>query len=206
MEKISESQAERLLLLRQEMLRKEPDNPYYRSFEGIIADRNEFQSQSFSRLVYWGTSGQRVTDAYTQDPFARLELAKYSKIAYGNAPWPFPAPGREALIEGVREHYYAVRKYASETNDTLYSCGWLLDIARCVYTLRYHDVIAKTKAGIWALEEHIFPDEATLRKTIEIRLRPAFYKDRAETKEWLKSLGPVVQSYADVLDRELSAV
>ena len=34
---VSESQAGRMLSLRQEMLSREPGNPYYRSFEGIIA-------------------------------------------------------------------------------------------------------------------------------------------------------------------------
>ena len=200
---ISESQAERLLFLRQEMLKREPDNPYYRSFEGIIADQHEYRSQSFSRLVYWGTGGQRITGAYAHDPFSRLELARYSKNVYGNASWILPSPGKEELVKGVREHYDAIRKYAVRTNETLYSCGWLLDIARCVYTLRYNDVIAKTKAGIWALDEHVFPDEESLRKTIEIRRNPAFFKDRPETKIWLRSLGPVVQRYADVLGREL---
>ena len=201
---ISESQAERLLFLRQQMLEKEPENPYYRSFEGIIADQREYQNQSFSKLVYWGTSGQRITDTYVHDPFSRLELAEYSKTVYGNVPWIFPAPGREELIRGVQAHYEAIRKYAVETNETLYSCGWLLDIARCIYTLRYNDVIAKTKAGIWALNEHIFPDEEPLRKTIEIRQRPTIFKNRADTKKWLKSLGPAVQRYADVLGYELS--
>ena len=202
--KITEEQAQRLLMLRQEMLKKEPGNPYYRSFEGIIADLDEYRNRSYSRLVYWGTSGQRVTDNYAPDPFSMFELAKYSKTVYGNEPWIFPAPGREELVRGVRQHYEAIRKYAVETDGSLYSCGWLLDIARCIYTLRYNDVIAKTKAGIWALDEHIFPDEASLRKTIEIRQEPTFYKNMAETKTWLKSLGPVVQRYADVLEHELS--
>ena len=204
--KISQRQAERLLFLRQEMLKKEPDNPYYRSFEGIIADIDEYRDRAFGRLVYWGTSGQRITGRYTPDPFSRLELAKHGKTVYGNAPWPFPAPGREELIRGVREHYETIRKYAAETDGSLYSCGWLLDIARCVYTLRYNDVIAKTEAGIWALDEHIFPDEEYLRKTVEIRQAPALFKDRTDTITWLKSLGPVVQRYADVLERELAAV
>ena len=203
--KISGKQAERLLTLRQEMLKREPDDPYYRSFEGIIADLSEYKDQSFSRLVYWGTGGQRVTDTHARDPFSCFELAKYGKSVRGNAPWIFPAPDREELIGGVRDHYNAIRKYAAETNESLYSCGWLLDIARCVYTLRYSDVIAKTKAGIWALDEHIFPDEASLRKTVEIRQHPAFFKDRPDVKTWLKSLGPVVQRYADVLEHELPA-
>lgn len=52
--RITEQQAQQLVGLRQAMLKAEPDNPYYRSFEGIIADINEYLSGSFSRLVYWG--------------------------------------------------------------------------------------------------------------------------------------------------------
>ena len=200
---ISESQAAQLLTLRQDMLEKEPDNPYYRCFEGIIADRTEYLSQSFHRLVYWGTSGQRVTDRFAHDAFSLFELAKYGKPILGGEPWVFPPPGREELVSAVRAHYDSIRKYAVTTNETLYSCGWLLDIARCIYTLRYNDVIAKTQAGLWALEEHIFPDETPLKKTIEIRQQPTYYKASAETKRWLKRLGPVVQRYADVLEQEL---
>ena len=69
--------------------------------------------------------------------------------------------------------------------------------------MRYNDIIAKTRAGLWALEEHIFPDETPLKKTIEIRQQPTYYKASAETKRWLKSLGPVVQRYADVQEHEL---
>ncbi len=200
---ISESQAERLLTLRQDMLKKAPENPYYRSFEGIIASADEYRSRAFSRLVYWGTSGQRITGRYEPDAFSEFELAKYGKTVYGDAPWPLPAPGREALAAAVRAHYAAIRKYAAQTDASLYSCGWLLDIARCVYTLRYGDVIAKTKAGIWALENHIFPDEAPLQQALAIRRDPLAFKDREDVQQWLKSLGPTVQRYADVLEREL---
>ena len=205
-EPISEKQAEKLLMLRQDMQEKEPDNRYYRSFEGVIANLNEFRSQSFQRLVYWGTSGQRITDRYTPDAFSLFELAKYGKPIYGSNAWILPAPDIEELISAVRIHYEAIRKYAVETNESLYSCGWLLDIARCIYTLRHHDVIAKTQAGIWALEEHLFPDETPLRKTIEIRQHPLFFKDREDIKLWLKGLGPVVQNYADVLEQELQSI
>jgi len=148
---ISESQADRLLMLRQNMLEKESSNQYYRSFEGVIASLNEFREQSFSRLIYWGTSGQRVASRYTLDSFSAFELAKYGKCIYGSRQWILPAPGREELIQAVRDHYECIRKYAVQTDERLYSCGWLLDIARCIYTLRYNDVIAKTQAGIWAL-------------------------------------------------------
>ena len=203
---IPESQAGKLLTLRQDMLRAEPGNPYYRSFEGVIASLDEYRSHSFQRLVYWGTSGQRITNSFTPDAFSLFELAKYGKPIYGNNAWIFPAPGREELISAVRSHYETIRKYAAETNETLYSCGWLLDIARCIYTLRYHDIIAKTQAGIRALEEHLFPDETPLRRTLEIRQHPLCFKDRDDVRQWLKGLGPVVQNYADVLERELRNV
>ena len=203
---ISEDQAKSLLMLRQDMLRAEPDNPYFRSFEGVIANASEYRSQSFRRLVYWGTSGQRITDRYVPDAFSLFELAKYGMPVYGNNEWILPAPVKEELVSAVYRHYDTIRNYAVQTDESLYSCGWLLDIARCIYTLRYDDVISKTQAGIWALEKHIFPDEAPLRKTIEIRQHPLAFKDREDIKLWLKELGPVVQAYADVLEHELTDV
>ena len=203
---IPENRAEQLLTLRQDMLEKEPGNPYYRSFEGVIADEKEYRDRSFSRLVYWGTSGQRVTGRYSPDPFADFELARYEVNVYGGRKWILPEPGRDEMIRAVREHYESIRKYAVRTDKSLYSCGWLLDIARCVYTLRYNDVIAKTRAGLWALEEHLFEDEAPLRKTVAIREDPISFRGRDEVKEWLKGLGPVVQDYADVLEKELKAL
>ncbi|MBR5109792.1 MAG: nucleotidyltransferase domain-containing protein [Clostridia bacterium] len=203
---ISENQAERLLTLRQDMLKTEPRNLYYRSFEGVIASLDEYRSQSFQRLVYWGTSGQRITDRYIPDPFSLFELSKYGIPVYGGKPWILPAPGKEELASAVRRHYDTIRKYACQTDESLYSCGWLLDIARCIYTLRHYDVISKTQAGIWALEEHLFPDDTPLRKTIEIRQHPLSFKGREDIKLGMKELGPVVQNYADVLEHELFSV
>ena len=201
---VSEDRAEQLVTLRQQMLEKEPGNPYYRSFEGVIANLDEYRGKTFRRLVYWGTGGQRVTDHYEPDTFSAFELAKYGKPVYGGKPWILPAPGREELVRAVRAHYESIRKYAVQTNESLYSCGWLLDIARCIYTLRSGDVVSKTRAGAWALEEHLFPEEEPLRKTLEIRHDPQAFKDREDVRQWLMSLGPVVQSYADTLEHELS--
>ena len=201
---VTEQQARHLVGLRQAMLEAEPDNPYYRSFEGIIADRNEYLAGSFSGLVYWGTSGQRFTDHFQQDAFSAYELAKYGQSVYGeNDRNIFPKPSGAELKDAVEQHYESIRKYAVQTDEKLYSCGWLLDIARCIYTLRYKDVTAKTQAGLWALSEHIFRDEAPLKKALEIRRNPAVYKDKEDIKKWLKNLGPAVQQYADVLEKEL---
>lgn len=202
--RITEKKAKQLVGLRQTMLETEPDDPYYRSFEGIIADVNEYLSGSFSTLVYWGTSGERITGQYHQDIFSLYELAKYGRSVRGEKDRSiFAEPSAADLREAVRQHYESIRRFAAQTDEKLYSCGWLLDIARCVYTLRHNDVIAKTRAGVWALSEGIFDDDEPLRKAHKVRRDPMAYKDRDDVKQWLKELGPVVQQYADVLEREL---
>ena len=198
--RITEEQAQQLVGLRQIMLETEPDNPYYRSFEGVIADANEYLAGTFSKLVYWGTSGERITDRWKQNVFSLYELAKYGKSVRGeNDRSIFAEPSVMDLREAVRQHYETICRFAVETDEKLYSCGWLLDIARCIYTLRYSDVISKTQAGNWALSEHLFENEEPLRKTLWIRQNPLAYKNRSDVKE----LGPVVQQYADVLEREM---
>ncbi len=201
---IPEDRAREMLTLRQTLALRHPDNPYFRLFEGIAADADEYRAGSFTRLVYWGTSGQRITDRYVPDAFSRFELARYGRSVYGEADRSvFEEPSFEELRGAVRRHYESVRLYAAETDESLYSCGWLLDIARCIYTLRTHDILSKTRAGVRALEEHVFPDEEPLRRALEIRRDPPMYKDRQDVKRWLKGLGPTVQRYADVLEREL---
>jgi len=201
----TDSQAQELVQLRQIMAADAPGNPYYPLFEGVIANLDEYLSGTFSRLVYWGTTGQRITDRYKPDPFSQYELAMNGKSVYGSDDRRiFTVPDRETLIEAVRSHYETIRKYAQQTDGRLYSCGWLLDICRCIHTLRNNDVISKTQAGIWALQEHIFPYEDPLKKTIEIRKEPTAYKNQEDIQQWLKGLGPVVQQYADVLECELS--
>ena len=201
---ITEEAAQRLLMLRQELKEKEPENPYYRLFEGVIVNIEEYKSGEYKRLVYWGTSGQRITDKCELDPFARYELAKYGKCVFGNADRSlFTLPEYAELVSAVRRHYDGIREYARMTDERLYSCGWLLDISRCIYTLRTGEVISKTSAGEWALESGILADGAPLEKTLEIRKDPLAYKDDERVKAWLASLGGTVQLYADALEREL---
>ena len=200
---ITEVQAERLLMLRQVLTEREDGTPYFRSFEGIIANVAEYRSGAFRRLVYWGTSGQRITDTFSHDAFSRYALAVCGQSVYGEKTWPFPKPEKKELVQAVRNHYETIRRFAVQTGANLYACGWLLDIARCIYTLRTGDVISKTAAGIWAVKEHIFHDDEALRRAIEIRENPLLYKEEPETKEWLAGLGSTVQDYADVLEGEL---
>src|SRR3972149_7976869 len=71
---LSEEQAQVLVELRQTLLKEYPDNVYYRLFEGGILSINAFLNKSTDRVVYWGTSGQRITDTYELDPFSKIEI------------------------------------------------------------------------------------------------------------------------------------
>jgi len=203
-ETISDLEAELLVELRQNLLKEDTSNPYYRSFEGAIVSIDEFISNQYTKVVYWGTSGQRVTTHYSFDVFSQFELIKYGQLLFGyDIRDQLTLPTYEQLKSGVQQHYQTIRHFAVQTDDRLYSCGWLLDIARCIYTLHNNDIISKTNVGEWAIMNNLCPVKEEMPRTLRIRNNPLAYKDQPKIKDWLKSLGAVVQSFADVLEKEL---
>lgn len=201
---ISESQAVRLVNLRQTLLVKYPGDLYFRSFEGGFLTLTDFIQKTPSRVVYWGTSGERITNQYSFDVFSTMELLDSGKLLYGQdvrdqITYPSCEDQREAIIS----HYQVIRRYAVTTSQHLYSVGWLLDIARCLYTLQEGKIIAKTAAGEWALAHSLAPDNQILQKAVEIRKNPLHYKNDQSTLEWLETLGPDIQKFADVLEMEI---
>lgn len=204
---ITEYQAAALVNLRQGLLSEYPDIAYFRLFEGAIVSWDALLSKTKESVVYWGTRGQRITDSYELDPFAIIILLKYGRLLYGaehRERLKYPSKGE--IIAAVEHHYYAIRKYAKEVPGKVTSCGWLLDIARCLYTLDTWDVIAKTKAGEWALQHYLAPDQEILRRAVEIRKNPSMYISDDDTLTWLSQLGPYIQRFADVLERKLEQV
>ena len=156
---MTEGQAQRLLTLRQILSAAFPENPFYPCFEGIITPLIEEPEDSVQETVYWGTSGQRLVRRRPLDPFAEYQLSRFGRSLYGPSDRGlFRCPARDELAAAAERHYGAIRQHARQTNESLYSCGWLLDIARCVYTLRLGGVIGKTQAGEWALRERLFPE------------------------------------------------
>lgn len=113
-------------------------------------------------------------------------------------------PSTEDIIQAVIKHYDTIRNFAIKTDRSLYSAGWLLDIARCIYTLRTGKIISKTAAGKWALNNNLIPDVSIIEKAIMIREEPIKYKDDIEIIDWLESLGEYIQRFADVLEKEIS--
>jgi predicted nucleotidyltransferase len=203
---VSDFEAEQLVDLRQNLLKDEESNQYYRSFEGAIVSIDEFKKKQYTRVVYWGTSGQRIADKYSFDVFSLYELIKYGQLIFGkDIRNELVLPTYEELKYGVQQHYQTIRKDATKTGENIYSCGWFLDIARCIYTLRYNDIISKTKAGEWAINENLCPEGEHMLFTLKIRNKPLKYKEQAEVKEWLSSLETSVQLFADVLEIELNS-
>lgn len=205
--KITDVEANQLLNLRQTLLEKYKDNLYFRLFEGGVLSLDEFINNDPDRAVYWGTSGQRITNKYRFDPFSMMELIENGYLIYGDEVRnKFKYPSEYEITQAIINHYEAIRKYAVKTERSLYSLGWMLDIARCIYILRTGKIIAKTKAGEWALEKDLVPDVDIMEKVIKIRREPNKYKNDDHLMEWTKTLGPYIQRFCDVLEKEISYV
>ena len=204
---MSEEQAQKLVKLRQTMLEKEPDNLYYRSFEGGMLTLNAFISKSSDRVVYWGTRGERITDTYAFDSFGMVEVIENSTLLYGNdIRKQLKAPEFGELYADVKHHYETIRKYVQKTGRRLYSFGWLLDIARCLYTLRTGKIIAKTAAAEWALENNLCPVPDVLKFAVKVRRNPLIYKAEKQMLDYEETLAEPIQRFADVLEKELERI
>jgi hypothetical protein len=95
------------------------------------------------------------------------------------------------MRDDIANHVQAARKYGAVV-------GWLLDIARGIYTLRTGKIIAKTAAGKWALENDLCPDMDAMEKAV--RNREEAYVSTAKDMD-----NSVIQRFADVIDAEFSA-
>ncbi|MFR1481299.1 MAG: GNAT family N-acetyltransferase, partial [Hydrogeniiclostridium mannosilyticum] len=201
---ITEEQAQKLVGLRQAMLEREPGTPYYRSFEGGMLTLDAFLTGKADRVVYWGTSGERITDTYMFDSFGMTELIESSVLLYGNdIRNQLKAPEFSELYADVKYHYETIRKYVQKTGRSFYSFGWMLDIARCIYTLRTGKIIAKTDAADWALENNLCPDPDALRIALEVRRSPLEHEEDKQTFDYAETLAAPIQRFADVLEKEL---
>ena len=204
--RIAPTQAQALVTLRQRLSEQEPDNPYYRSFEGGMLTMQAFLSGESDCVVYWGTSGQRVTDSYLFDSFCMAELLQSGRLLSGTelrGPWKMPAYAD--FCRDVQRHYEGIRQCAQTTDGSLYSFGWLLDIARGIYTLRAGTVTSKTAAAQWALDHQLCPVPDALEAALRVRKNPMAYRSDWEMQRYAQTLGPDIQRFADVLEQELNA-
>ncbi|MDO8686531.1 MAG: methyltransferase domain-containing protein [Clostridiales bacterium] len=191
---ITEQQAETLVGLRQALSERYPGNPYFRLFEGGMLSANAFIHNKNERTVYWGTSGQCITDSYNMDSFGMAELLDCGILLHGDdIRSKITYPTYTQMRDNIARHVQAARTHGVVV-------GWLLDIARGIYTLRTGKIIAKTAAGEWALDEGLCSDADVLQKAVQIRKEPQRF-----TKEDKSVDNAVIQRFADVLEAELKA-
>ena len=200
---IPAAQAEKLMTLRQTMV-DETGDPLFRSIEGALVCADEFEKDQFTSVIYWGTGGQRIKTHYMLDAFSCHSITHFGRCIYGNDLSSIvPKVSFCDLLYEIRQHLTTIRIHAQQTNESLYSCGWLLDIARCLYTLRHKTIISKTEAGKWALQQHLCPEPCQMEQTLIVRQNPSEALKTPEIRAWLKTLGPSIQKFAHVLENEL---
>ncbi len=205
--RVSQAQAQELVILRQKLLESAPENPYYRLFEGGMLTLSAFCSQTSDCVVYWGTSGQRITDSYLFDSFCMVELLQNGQLLYGqDIRGQLKMPEYQELCADVRKHYEGIRKYAQTTGRSFYSFGWLLDIARGIYTLRNGTVVSKTEAAQWVLDNNLCPDFNALDTALKVRRNPMAFLNDMQIFDYAETLGGEIQRFADMLEKELEAV
>ena len=201
---LTQDEANNLVGLRQTLLQEYPRNLYFRSFEGAILSGDAFLMHKPENVVYWGTSGERIVDQYALDPFSMIELIDSGILLCGNdIRNTLTYPTSDEIIKAILNHYSIVRKYAASTGRSVRSGGWLLDIARCLYTLHTGKVISKTGAGEWAIENKLVPDIAVMQQVLEIRRNPMSFRKDTAILDWSATLGGPIQRFADVLGKEL---
>jgi predicted nucleotidyltransferase len=189
---ITQPQADMLVGLRQKLLEHHPGNPYFRLFEGGMLSEDAFLHNKNERTVYWGTSGQRITNRHSLDSFAMAELLDGGILLHGkDIRSKMVYPHYSQMRDDVANHIKTARIYGT-------SVGWLLDITRGIYTLRTGKMISKTAAGEWALENNLCPDTNAMSKAVEIRKNPQNY-----SKDEYRVDNAVIQRFADIADAEL---
>lgn len=202
---ISESQANLLVNLRRTMLADEPDNLYYRSFEGAMLTRSAFLANADDRVIYWGTSGERITDRYLLDGFGKTELIESSILLYGkDIRKELRYPDLHELYADVNRHYKTIRKYAQSTGR-----NFILSVGCWIYLVAYtHFAQARLflKQSGRGLLKTTSPGCARLTTALNVRKCPLKYRYDKDTFDYAETLGEVVQHFADALEKELKAI
>lgn len=195
-------QSEQLLTLRQALPKRYPDLRFARACEGGMLSLDAFTKGYPDLVVYWGTSGQRITDHHVFDSFSLWALHRFGQLLHGPEVRNFlPKPTSKDLHTGVARHLRTILDHG-RGGRSLYAFGWLLDIARGLYTLQHNAVIPKTAAGEWALQEGLCPDAEALRLALAVRRDPALIRQDAVLRQ-AEGLTPAIQRFADVLRRAL---
>ena len=201
-EPITETQADLLLTLRQQLAQRDPDTPYYRAFEGGMLDLGRFLTNESTRVVYWGTTGERIKERHDFSAFDRASLLQNGQLLLGkDVRRHFEMPEYPEIATAVISHAVSIRQHGKGAR-SLYAYGWLLDIARCMYTLVNGRLTTKTTAAQWALDEHLCPCPAELSMALTVRRQPELIRDES-VLAYAEGLTEAIQSFLNLLEKAL---
>ena len=201
-EPITETQADLLLTLRQQLAQRDPDTPYYRAFEGGMLDLGSFLTNESTRVVYWGTTGERIKERHDFSAFDRASLLQNGQLLLGkDVRRHFEMPEYPEIATAVISHAVSIRQHGKGAR-SLYAYGWLLDIARCMYTLVNGRLTTKTNAAQWALDEHLCPCPAELSMALTVRRQPELIRDES-VLAYAEGLTEAIQSFLNLLEKAL---
>ena len=201
-EPITETQADLLLTLRQQLAQRDPDTPYYRAFEGGMLDLGSFLTNESTRVVYWGTTGERIKERHDFSAFDRASLLQNGQLLLGkDVRRHFEMPEYPEITTAVISHAVSIRQHGKGAR-SLYAYGWLLDIARCMYTLVNGRLTTKTTAAQWALDEHLCPCPAELSMALTVRRQPELIRDES-VLAYAEGLTEAIQSFLNLLEKAL---
>ena len=201
-EPITETQPDLLLTLRQQLAQRDPDPPYYRAFEGGMLDLGSFLTNESTRVVYWGTTGERIKERHDFSAFDRASLLQNGQLLLGkDVRRHFEMPEYPEIATAVISHAVSIRQHGKGAR-SLYAYGWLLDIARCMYTLVNGRLTTKTTAAQWALDEHLCPCPAELSMALTVRRQPELIRDESGLA-YAEGLTEAIQSFLNLLEKAL---
>ncbi len=201
---ITERQADALLHLRQLLCQRDPTTPHYRLFEGGMLDLGAFLTGEDTRVVYWGTTGERIKTRHSFSSFDRLSLLRTGQLLLGrDVRRHMDAPIYDEVLSDIRAHLQTIREHGRGARN-LYAYGWLLDIARGLYVVMNGRPATKTDAAQWALDERLCPCPAELAMALTVRRQPDLIRD-ASVLDYAKGLSGAIQEFADLLEQALKS-
>ena len=199
---ITAAQADALVNLRQALANRDPDTPHYRLFEGGMLDLGSFLTGEETRVVYWGTTGQRIKTTHGFSAFDRASLLQTGQLLLGRDVRRYiEMPDFGAIQSAVADHLAAIEAHGAGGR-SIYAYGWLLDVARCMYTLVNGRLTTKTAAAQWALDERLCPCPAELSMALTVRRQPELIQD-ASVLDYAEGLTDAIQTYAALLRQAL---
>ena len=201
---ITENQSDALLCLRQLLCQRDPLTPHYRLFEGGMIDLGSFLTGDETRVVYWGTSGERIKTQHGLSSFDRISLLRTGQLLLGrDVRRHMDAPTYDDVLSDIRTHLQTIREHGRGRRN-LYAFGWLLDIARGLYVVMNGRPVTKTDAAQWALDERLCPCPAELFMALTVRRQPELIQDES-ILTYAEGLTEAIQEFADLLEQVMNS-